>query len=310
MKRSYESQRQAFVFGNAVMDEVFLVRDLPAPGESVLGTVGHVGLGGKGANQAIALGRTGVPTTFVAAVGADWYGQTFRAAISSENLDITLLERPDLATDRSVIFAQADGDNVIVTTNDCAASISLAECTSALASARAGDAVLLQGNLSAQVTAALCRECVRRGLYLVLNPSPFDVAFRDLVPLAHAIFVNETEARGLTGKSRKDAVEALLGSGARQVVLTLGSEGALLGSSGEVFHIPAITVDVVDVTGAGDCFEGVAVGSALIRGTHIDEAALRHASQAAAHAIRGVGAADSFPSPEQVASFLSDHVDS
>ena len=307
MKENGESQLQAFVFGNAAIDEIFLVRDLPAPGESVLGNAGRTGLGGKGANQAIALARTGVRTTLVAAVGSDWYGREIREALSRENLNISLLERPDLATDRSIILAQADGDNVIVTTNACAASISTAECVSALAEARAGDAVLLQGNLRNEVTAALCRECVLRGLYLVLNPSPFDTAFRDLVPLADAIFVNETEAQGLTGQSRQEAVEALLGMGAGQVVLTLGRDGALLGSPDGLFQVPAACVHVIDVTGAGDCFEGVAVGSALTRGTRLDAAALHHANQAAAHTIRNVGAAASFPSASQIAAIMSDH---
>lgn len=301
MRQSGDGEHQAFVFGNAAIDEVFIVRDLPARGESVLGSAGDPGLGGKGANQAIALARTGVSTTFVAAVGGDRYAQKIRETVSQEALDVILLERPELATDRSIILAQAGGDNVIITTNDCAASISAAECVTVLGEARTGDAVLLQGNLHAEVTAALCRECRERGLYLVLNPSPFDVAFRDMVPLADALFVNETEALGLTGKFRMEAIEALLEMGVKQVVLTLGREGALLGSRDETLEIPAASVEVVDVTGAGDCFEGVAVGSALRRGTIIDEAALHHASNAAAHAIRAVGASSSFPSPEEIA---------
>jgi ribokinase len=306
MRHRGDGVRQAFVFGNAAIDEVFIVRNLPAPGESVLGTAGDTSLGGKGANQAIALARTGVPTTFVAAVGLDRYARNIRETLGGEALDVILLERSGLATDRSIIFAKADGDNVIVTTNDCAASMTLAECVSVLAAAQAGDAVLLQGNLRADVTAALCRECHDRGLYLVLNPSPFDKAFLEIVPFADALFVNETEARGLTGRSGVDAIEALVQMGVKQVVLTLGREGALLGSKDETVAVPAAYVDVVDVTGAGDCFEGVAVGSALRRGTIIDVAALHHARRAAAHTIRAVGASRSFPSPEELHEILSD----
>ncbi|MDG4647487.1 ribokinase [Roseibacterium sp. SDUM158017] len=300
------SQRRAFVFGNAAMDEVFLVRDLPVAGASVLGTAGHTGLGGKGANQAIALARTGVPTTLVAAVGCDWHGREIRAALSREPLGTALLERADLPTDRSIVFAQANGDNVIVTTNACAASATLAECLSVLETARAGDAVLLQGNLAVDVTAALCHECARRGLFLVLNPSPFDAALGELVPLADALFVNQTEAHGLTGLPPREAVDALLRAGASQVVLTLGAEGSLLGSKDGVVRVPAETVEVVDVTGAGDCFEGVAVGSALLRGSGIDVAALRHASRAAADTIGAVGAAGAFPDAARIAALIAE----
>lgn len=310
MNQNDNRRRQAFVFGNVVIDEVFLLRDLPAPGESVHGALGSTGLGGKGANQAIALSRTGLSTTLVTAAGADEYARMIKEAIAREPLDVTLLERADIATDRSIIFAQANGDNVIVTTNACAASLTTTECLAALATAHAGDAVLLQGNLSFAVTAALCRECRDRDLYLVLNPSPFDAAFRDLVPFADVLFVNETEARGLTGRSRAGAIAALLAMGARSVVLTLGREGALLGSRDRMIEVAALNVDVVDVTGAGDCFEGIAVGSALLRGTRLDETALRHASRAAARTIQGAGAAVSFPGPEEVARIISDRVPS
>jgi len=306
MNHRDDSRRQAFVFGNAAIDEVLPVPRLPARGESVLGAAAHTGLGGKGANQAIALSRTGVPTTFVAAVGRDLHGTKVRETLSREALSLALLERPALATDRSIILAEADGENMIVTTNECAASITSAECVAALGTARKGDAVLLQGNLRAGVTAALCRECRDRALYLVLNPSPFDAAFMDIVPLADVLFVNETEAQRLTGTSRAEAIEALLRMGVKQVVLTLGREGALLGSRDGTLEVPADRVEVVDVTGAGDCFEGVAVGSALRRDTIIDEAALRHARQAAAHTIQAAGASSSFPNSEEIDRLLSD----
>lgn len=297
--------RRAFVFGNAAMDEVFLVSDLPASGESVLGRAGHVGLGGKGANQAIALARTGVPTTFVAVVGKDWHGDAIREVISREPLERLLIERPDISSDRSIVFAQEDGENVIVTTNKCAESLSITDCRRSLGQAQFGDMVLLQGNLKMDVTVALAHECARLGVSVVLNPSPFDPAMGELLPLVQTLFVNETEARGLIGLSGREAVLALLGSGVRQVVLTLGARGALLGSGSEVVHVPSAQANVVDVTGAGDCFEGVAVGSAFLRGTDLDETAIRHASLAAARTIAVVSAAQAFPTAEHISEILA-----
>ena len=300
------SPPRAFVFGNAAIDEILRVADLPAAGESVLGRAGSFGLGGKGANQAIALARTGVPTTLVTSVGADWHGSEIRRALSREPLEAVLIEYADLPSDRSIILTEESGTNVIVTTNECAGSISFAECISVLAEAGPGDAVLLQGNLRIDVTALLCRECSRRGLLLFLNPSPFDPALRDLLPLVDALFVNETEAKGLTSQSRQDAATALLHLGAGQVVLTLGAEGALLASTDRTVQVPAAPAAVRDVTGAGDCFEGVAIGSALLRDSRIDETAIRHASLAAAHTTASVGATRAFPSAEQIARLLAD----
>lgn len=303
-KATDRRDRHAFVFGNAVMDETLLVDVLPKQGESVLGQAGRIGLGGKGANQAIALARTGVPTVLTAAIGADWYGREIGNALADEPVEQMLIHRPDLPSDRSVVVAQKGGDNIIVTTKACADSMTIADCARVLARSCPGDAVLLQGNFALDVTTQLARACRDRDLCLFMNPSPFNPAFSALVSLTDGLFVNETEALGLTGVTGKGAVMALLEEGARQVVLTLGAEGALLGTAREVIDVPACSSDVVDVTGAGDCFEGVAIGSALRRGTNIDETALRHASLAAAHTVRRVGAVQAFPNTEQMISIL------
>ncbi|MEM9250177.1 MAG: PfkB family carbohydrate kinase [Pseudomonadota bacterium] len=305
MIRQDDSAPRAFVIGNVAVDEVLLLRALPAPGQSVHGRIGHTGLGGKGANQAIALARTGVATTLVAAVGADNHAERVASWVGDEGLTPAFLSRPDLATDRSIVLTGADGDNVIVTTNACAASLTTDECAPVLNEARRGEAVLLQGNLRPEVTAALSHACLQRGLRLVFNPSPFDAAFRDLLPNVDTLFVNAPEAESLTGHSDRRAVDALLHAGANRVVLTLGRDGALLGAPDGVLHVPAASANVIDVTGAGDCFLGIALGSALSRGTAVDETALHHARQAAAHTVERVGAAASFPSRAQVAALLS-----
>ncbi|MGS4946399.1 PfkB family carbohydrate kinase [Meridianimarinicoccus sp. RP-17] len=301
--------RRAFVFGNAAIDEVLRVRTLPSAGESVLGQARHAGLGGKGANQAIALSRTGVPTRFVAAVGTDWQGAAIRAALSGEPVDTALVERDDIPSDRSIILAQDNGENVIVTTNACARSLTFDDVAAHVGDMQAGDALLLQGNLDIDVTVDIVAAARARGARVILNPSPFDPAFARVIPGLAALFVNETEAHGLTGLSGKAAIAALRASGAEQVILTLGAGGAMLGSRDGTVHVPARPVDVVDVTGAGDCFEAVAVGSALRRGTDIDENALTNATLAAAHTVRGFGTVPSFPDADRLARIMSGRTD-
>lgn len=298
--------RRAFVFGNVAIDEVFKVRALPQAGASVLGQTVDCGLGGKGANQAIAIARTGLPTTLIAAVGTDWHGQLISEALSQEPVQCELIERHNLPTDRSVIFAQEDGDNVIVTTSQSSRSITYEDCAPLLSQSKVGDPVLIQGNLRLDVTEKLCREARRRGAFVVINPSPFDVGFCNILHLADALFVNQSEANGLTGLSHEAAAKELQNTGATQVIITLGAEGSLLASGDRLTHVPAAPAQVVDVTGAGDCFEGVAVGSALLRGECIDETALRHASAAAAITIAGLGAVTAFPDAGEVARIMKD----
>lgn len=297
---------RAFVFGSAAIDELLRVRTLPSAGESVLGQIRDGGLGGKGANQAIALSRTGVSTRFVAAVGRDWHGAAIRAALSGEPIDLALVEREHIPSDRSIILSQDSGENVIVTTNACARSLTFGDVAGHVADMEPGDVVLLQGNLDIDVTGKIVAAARARGARVALNPSPFDPDLVRLVPGLAALFVNETEAHGLTGLSGEAAIAALRAAGAAQVILTMGAAGAILGSPAGNLFARACPVDVVDVTGAGDCFEAVAIGSALMRGTDIDEAALTHAARAAAHTVQGFGTVPSFPDAKMLARIISD----
>ncbi len=79
---------------------------------------------------------------------------------------------------------------------------------------------------------------------------------RALLPLVDFIFPNQAEAEHLTGSSdMKEAVRALLEYGIGTVALKLGERGCAVGSEGEIFSVPAFTVEVQDTTGAGDSFD-------------------------------------------------------
>ncbi|WP_299970974.1 PfkB family carbohydrate kinase [uncultured Roseobacter sp.] len=302
-----DSLRRAYVFGNVAVDEVFQMRALPANGQSVLAQSNSMALGGKGANQAIALARTGVQTTLVTAIGADRNGELIERALAEEPLECTAMSRASTASDRSIILADEAGDNAVVTTNACAESLTLAECLPVLEQAREGDAVLVQGNLRPDLTLDLCKEAHRRKLWTIVNPSPFDDVFREILPLTDVLFLNEAEALELTKLSKDAATSALLSAGAAQVVLTLGPKGAIMATKTHILHVPAAPSLAVDPTGAGDIFEGVAVGSAILRGSGLDEAALIHGSFAAAVTVGRIGAVSAFPSVQDIAELIRDN---
>lgn len=290
--------RHAYIVGNAALDEVFEVESLPKRGESILGHARPRGLGGKGVNQAVALARTGVPTTLVSAVGDDWIGDLIREGLAAEPLNLCLLERKELASDRSIILQETDATNVIVTTNLCASSLSVDDCVKALSGAKPGDILVLQGNLDIQTTLGLIDFSKDTGLMVYFNPSPYHAEFAQVLPKVDVLFVNQVEASLLTGKEHERALGDLMTSGPVCIVMTLGAEGAWLGRDGDVVQVPALEAKVVDVTGAGDCFEGVAIGSSLLRNKLLDERALRHGAMAACEAIGRVGALRSFPNAD------------
>ncbi len=291
---------RAWVIGNIALDETIRVAGLPGPGASILGQEMSRDLGGKGANQAVVMGRAGLSCTLVAAVGADARGREIRERLAGEPVEAALVEVPGVASDRSVILAAAGGENSIVTTSEAAAALSPEAVAARLGAARPGDLLVLQGNLGEAATGRALADGRQRGLGTVLNPSPLRPFFGALWPLVGTVFLNRGEAEALGG------TEALLRAGVRRVVLTLGAEGAVLLGEGAERRVPAEAAEVVDPTGAGDCFLAVALASAARRGAALDPMALRHAARAAALTVARPGTARAFPSAAELAALLSE----
>jgi ribokinase len=199
------------------------------------------------------------------------------------------VELHGIATDISVILVARSGENAVITTRAAAAALTAAHADRALASARPGDLVVMQGNLDERTTRDTLKSAKARGLRTAMNPSPMQSFAGSLLDLVDSVFVNEGEARMLGG------VEAIMSAGAGEVVLTLGSRGAALIRHGGRVDVAAHPCSVVDTTGAGDCFMGVALASAALRGVNLDAAALRHGARAAAYTVARAGTVSAFP---------------
>lgn len=297
---------RAYVIGNVAIDETISVMSMPEAGASILGREETRDLGGKGANQAVVMGRTGLPTTLVTAVGEDFRAQTIRDQLAGEALDARLLGSPHRSSDFSIIFTTPDGENAIVTTTDSAEALTLSEALAPLGDAVGGDLVVLQGNLSEDVTRGLLAEARRRGLTTAFNPSPLRPYFAELWPFIDIAFLNRGEAESLTGSSGEAAIHRLAEAGVAQTVLTLGGSGAILASGNQVLAtVPARAVEVVDTTGAGDTFMAVALASAALRSTTLDAKAIHHATAAAAITVSRRGTRSAFPSRTELAGILA-----
>lgn len=297
---------RAHVIGNVAVDETISVSTMPEAGASILGREETRDLGGKGANQAVVMGRTGLPTILVSAVGEDFRAQTIRNQLALEPVETKLITLAGRSSDFSIIFTTPDGENAIVTTTDSAGSLAPEEAIAALDGATAGDLLVLQGNLSEATTFGLLQEARRRKLVTAFNPSPLRPYFEAFWPLIDIAFLNRGEAESLTGSSNDAATEWLLQSGVRHVVLTLGGDGALLASQSEpIATIPAVSARAIDTTGAGDTFMAVALASAALRGVELDERAISHAAAASALTVSRRGTRSAFPTSEEMRSILA-----
>ncbi|TPW30002.1 ribokinase [Martelella alba] len=297
---------RAFVIGNAAIDETVSVEKMPEAGVSILGRIASRDLGGKGTNQAVVMARSGLKTVLVSATGNDFRAATIGEQLAEEPVDARLVALDGVSTDFSIVLTTPDGENVNITTTEAAEALPLAAGLDALAEADAGDLLVMQGNLSGETTLALLKAAKACGMVTAFNPSPLRPYFASLWPFIDIAFLNRGESESLTGRTGEAAAETLFAFGLSQLVLTAGAEGVLLGSAGGDFiQVPAVAAKAVDTTGAGDCFMGVALASAALRGTQLDERAIIHAAHAAALAVTRRGTRRAFPTRAELAAILA-----
>jgi len=296
---------RAYVIGNVTIDETIAVAALPEAGASILGTGQSRDLGGKGANQAVVMARCGLPTTLIAAIGEGVRAELIRRELADEPVTSHLVPIAGKGSDFSIVLTTPDGENVNITITDSAQGMRVGDVIPQLSGAAAGDLAVLQGNLTDEVTRGVLEAARARRMTTAFNPSPLRPFFASLWPLIDIAFLNEGEAFALTGTRGEEAARKLLGSGASQVVLTLGAKGAMLADAKGITSIPAVPSTAVDTTGAGDTFTAVALASAALRSTRMDQRALEHAARAASISVSRRGTRSAFPTERELAAILS-----
>ncbi len=279
--------------GSINIDHVYRVPHLPAPGETLTSSDFTSGLGGKGANQSIAVRRAGGDVHHIGAVGpeGDWAVEGLRAA----DVDVSAVATLDTPTGHAIINVDDDGENAIVLFPGANRAISEAMIEAALDGAGDGDWLLLQNETNLGVYAA--QTARTKGMRVAYSAAPFDAdAVAEILPLTDLLAVNEIEAAQLSRTLGKISVPLLL--------VTKGDAGAVLHGDPET-SAPAFKVTPVDTTGAGDTFLGYFMAGLDAGDPAAD--ALRRASAAAAIQVTRHGAAVAIPIAEEVAKFLKDH---
>ncbi|MEV4542308.1 ribokinase [Micromonospora echinaurantiaca] len=284
-------QTRVVVVGSANMDLVATAPALPRPGETLLGTDFVTVPGGKGANQAVAAARAGAACAFLGAIGSDSFGVTLRARITAAGVDTGQLRVVYGASGVALVMVNADGENAILVTpgaNGAFTGLTEAE----LAAVRDADVLVAQLEVPVETVTAAALAARAAGTRVVLNAAPARPVPAELLAAVDLLVVNENEARVLTGRGR-DEPRALLDLVPR-AVLTLGAEGAWYGDrDGADVHVPAVKVDVVDSTGAGDAFTA-ALAVAWGEGRDLVDA-VRWAAAAGAACARRLGASVALP---------------
>ncbi|GLX01583.1 ribokinase [Microtetraspora sp. NBRC 16547] len=291
------------VFGSANMDLVAYVPSAPKLGETVTGRAFRTVPGGKGANQAVAAARAGAKVAFIGAVGDDAFGPALRGALFESGVDTSRLRVVPGASGIAHIVVEDSGGNSIIVVPGANGTVTgcAAEDIELIARSRA---LLLQLELPLDAVVEGARAARAAGVPVVLTPAPVVELPDELLDAVDLIVPNEHEAAAITGAADPDdALKALLDR-VPEAVITLGSKGALYGSrAGARLLVPAVPVEAVDTTAAGDTFVG-ALAVARSEGRSPADA-LRFASTAAALSVQREGASTSMPSRAEIDAALS-----
>jgi ribokinase len=266
------------VVGSINLDITARIDRTPEVGETRLAADGWIAPGGKGANQALAARRQGAPTRLIGSVGDDVFREPALALLSQEGVDLTLLPRAnrDLAP---TLFAPGPA-------------------------VAPGDVVLISLEIPLEVAAAAARWARRAGARVLVDPAPAPEALPPDLTRVDILMPNQGEAATILGqpvgdvREAKAACRALRQRGAQVGMVKLGSDGVVWATRQGVFYLPAVSVEAVDTTGAGDAFAGV-LAAALAEGADLPTA-VRRATHAAAIACTRPGAQPSYPTRAEV----------
>ena len=284
-------------FGSINIDHVYRVPHLVKPGETLSSLDLVTGLGGKGANQSVAIARAGVSVAHVGRVfKGDRWAVELLASTGVDTDNIALIEG---ASGHAIIQVDDQGENAIVLHGGANQSFSIADIESALNHNQQARYLLMQNETNLLAEAFELAQA--KGIKIVLNPAPMTDNIKDL-PLAKldTLIVNQGEAEALCGAADIDEMTRQMAALAPQtrVVVTLGGDGAMLLANGEVTHINSPSVDVVDTTGAGDTFVGYFFAG-VAEGMN-DHDALQRACLAGSIAVTRQGAITAIPDRSEV----------
>lgn len=288
------------VVGSTNTDMVIKADHLPSAGETILGGVFFMNPGGKGANQAVAAARLGGNVTFICKTGNDVFGRQSVQLFEDEGINTDfLLSDSKNPSGVALITVDKNAENCIVVASGANATLNIADLQNAQHAIEQTAIVLMQLEIPLQTVEYVAEKAAFNGSMVLLNPAPACELPDSLFQYLSVITPNQHEAEMLSGirvfdiESAKLAAKTIRDKGVKNVIVTLGKNGALVLDDDIYTHIAAIPVMAVDTTAAGDVFNG-ALAVALSEKQDIVKAT-EFACNAAALAVTRLGAQSSAP---------------
>ena len=274
------------------------------PGETLASTHYQQLLGGKGANQSIALAQAGADVCHVGSIHEN--DAAFKQALIKKGVDCRGVKCSETPSGHAIIQVTPSGENAIVLFGGANQTITAKTVMQALDGTKPSDWVLTQNETSS--IDQVLRQAKEKQLKVAFNPAPMSESVKSLpLECIDLLIVNETEAAALTEKDSLDDIVAVFKEqwSECEVIITLGKAGVMMLKNNDCIKVDAFLVDAVDTTAAGDTFIGYFL-SAYSNHTDAKRALIRGCA-ASAIAVTREGAAQSIPTQKEVDRFLAKH---
>lgn len=307
-----EMMKKILVVGSLNMDCILEVPHMPEKGETLTGKSVTLIPGGKGANQAYAIGKLGGSVKMIGAVGKDDFGYTLRTNLERVGVDISAIEQmEEEPTGQAFITVDEGGENSIVIIAGTNGMVTKELIQKHIRFLDECDIVIMQLEIPLDVVEYVKDLACERNKMVILDPAPAVFGLSDSFwKGVHYIKPNETELEILVGRKMQtleeltEGAKSMLDKGVQGVIVTMGSKGCMLVTQDAQEFFEAKKVNAVDTTAAGDCFTA-AMAFALSEGKEIHEAIV-FGQKVSAIAVTRKGAQSSIPDMQEVAAFYKE----
>ncbi|CAD2075690.1 ribokinase [Jeotgalicoccus meleagridis] len=286
------------IVGSLNMDLVVTAKRHPEIGETLTGQTFSTLCGGKGANQAVAAARLGCDVTFIGKVGNDAFGEEMIENLRNEGINVDHIEKVDDTESGIAMITVNPMDNTVIIVPGANALMTKDVLDAHKDAILNSDIVVTQLEIPMETVDYLATICGENKIDLVVNPAPAQRLTDNIIENSTYITPNQIELTQLA-----DFHPGVLNNYAHKFVVTSGSKGCYYTVDAYKVTVPTRKADVVDTTGAGDCFNGAFV-SHIARGQSLEDSC-NFANVAASLSVEKFGAQAAMPTMDEVMEKLS-----
>ena len=292
------------VIGSLNYDVILKIPRLPFKGETLTANGATFRAGGKGANQAVQAAKLKTPTYMVGCVGTDASADFLVNTAKEYGVNVDYIRKVPGSSGMGVINAVEDGSVYACIVRGANFEVTKEDVDNAMPILKESGVCILQNEIPVEIIAYAIDKAKEAGCTVVLNAAPAIELPEGCLSKVDILVVNEVEAEFYchekidSVEKAKTEIKKMAEKYNNNVIFTLGKDGAVAYENGTIEFIPAMKVDAIETTGAGDSYIG-AVSHSIIEGKSLIEAC-KFATKCSAITVCRMGAQPSMPTLEDV----------